>query len=69
MTPNTSQKAQIEKELKQAVNYRRACQAANLGVSLMLLGLIVPLWTRHNTKKKHAEALKIAQENNHKEAN
>ena len=61
---NASQKAQIEKEIKQAVNYRRACQAANLGVSLLLLGLIVPIWTRHNTKKKHAEELGLA----HKEA-
>jgi len=62
ITPNASQKAQIEKELKQAVNYRRACQAANLGVSLLLLGLIVPIWTRHNTKKKHAEELGLAQQ-------
>ena len=52
----------LEKEIKQAINMRSACQAANLGVSLLLLGLIVPIWTRHNTKKKHAEALKLAQE-------
>ena len=41
---------------------RSACQVTNLGVSLALLGIIVPLYTRHKTKKKHAEALKLAQE-------
>ena len=52
----------IEKELKHARNLRSACQVANLGVSLALLGIIVPLYTRHKTKKKHEEALKLAQE-------
>ena len=61
-TPTAAQKVQIEKEIKRAINLRSACQAANLGVSLLLLGLIVPIWTRNNTKKKHAEALRIAQE-------
>lgn len=70
LTPTTAaEKEQIKKELKQATNYRRACQAANLGVSLLLLGLIVPIWTRHNTKKKHAEALKLAQEEANKNTN
>ena len=41
---------------------RRACQAANLGVSLILLGLIIPIWTRNSTKKKHTEALLQAQQ-------
>lgn len=54
---------QAEKEIKRAVNLRSACQAANIGVSLILLGLIVPIFTRHKTKKKHAEALKLAQDN------
>jgi len=63
VAPNAEQKAQIEKELKRAVNLRSACQVANLGVSLLLLGLIVPIWTRNNTKKKHAEALKKAEQN------
>lgn len=62
LTPDATQKAQIEKELKKAVNLRSACQVANLGVSLLLLGLIVPIWTRSNTKKKHAEALKQAEQ-------
>ena len=61
-TPDAKQKAQIEKEIKRAVNLRSACQAANLGVSLLLLGLIVPIWTRSNTKKKHSEALKQAEQ-------
>ena len=52
----------IEKEIKKAVNLRSACQAANLGVSLILLGLVIPIFTRSNTKKKHAEALKLAEE-------
>ena len=47
---------------KKAINLRSACQFANLGVSLLLLGLIVPTWTRNNTKKKHAEMLKQMQE-------
>ena len=51
---------------KKAINLRSACQAANLGVSLVLLGLIVPIWTRHSTKKKHAEALRLAQEQSNK---
>lgn len=55
--------AAAEKEIKRAVNLRSACQVANIGVSLVLLGLIVPIFTRHKTKKKHAEALKLAQEN------
>ena len=61
-TPTSAQKATIEKEIKRAVNLRSACQAANLGVSLVLLGLVIPFFTRNNTKKKHAEQLKIAQE-------
>ena len=60
--PTAEQEAKIAKELKKAVNLRAACQAANVGVSLVLLGLIVPIWTRHNTKKKHAETLRQVQE-------
>ena len=44
-------KATIEKELKHAVNLRSACQVANLGVSLVLLGLIIPIFTRNQTKR------------------
>lgn len=62
-TPDKEQLKIIEKELKHAVNLRSACQATNIGVSLALLGLLVPIYTRHNTKKKHERALKLAQEN------
>lgn len=58
-----AQKEIIKQELKRATNLRSACQVANLGVSLILLGLIVPIWTRSKTKKKHAEEIRLAQEN------
>ena len=60
--PNAEQAKIIQQEIKKGVNLRSACQAVNLGVSLILLGLIIPIFTRSNTKKKHAEALKIAHE-------
>ena len=60
--PTETQAKIIEKELKHAKNLRSACQVTNLGVSLALLGIIVPLYTRHKTKKKHEQALKLAQE-------
>ena len=41
---------------------RSACQATSIGVSLALLGIIVPIYTRHKTRKKHEQALKLAQE-------
>ena len=60
--PTEAQAKIIEKEIKHAKNLRSACQVTNLGVSLALLGIIVPLYTRHKTKKKHEQALKLAQE-------
>lgn len=62
--PTKEQAEIIEKELKKAVNYRSYCQVTNLGVSLALLGLIIPIFTRRNTKRKHELALKQAQEQN-----
>ena len=62
--PTKEQTEIIEKELKKAVNYRSYCQLTNLGVSLALLGLIIPIFTRRKTKRKHEQALKIAQEQN-----
>ena len=59
-TPTAEQVKTIEKELQQAVNLRSACQAANIGVSLALLGILVPIYTRHRTKKRHEQALKLA---------
>ena len=60
--PTKEQAEIIKKELEKAVNYRSACQVTNLGVSLALLGLIIPIFTRRNTKRKHEQALKLAQE-------
>lgn len=62
-TPNKEQAAKIESELKRAINLRSACQATNLGVSLLLLGIVIPIFTRKNTEKKHAEAVKLAHKN------
>ncbi len=62
--PTKEQAEIIEKELKKAVNYRSYCQVTNLGVSLALLGLIIPIFTRRKTKRKHEQALKLAQEQN-----
>ncbi len=69
ITPNAEQSKVIEKELKRAVNMRSACQAANLGVSLLLLGLVIPIFTRKNTQKKHAEALELARQNSSSNTN
>lgn len=57
-------KSSTEVLSKKAVNYRTACQVTNIGVSLALLGLIIPIFTRRNTKRKHEQALKLAQEQN-----
>ena len=64
LKPTKEQAKIIKKELKKAVNYRSYCQVTNLGVSLALLGLIIPIFTRRNTKRKHEKALKLAQEQN-----
>ena len=62
LKPTESQLKTIEKELKRAKNLRSACQVTNLGVSLALLGIVIPIFTRKNTKKKHELALKQVQE-------
>ncbi len=62
--PTEEQAKKIAKEISHAKNLRAACQGANIGVSLALLGLIIPIFTRRSTKKKHEKALKLAQENN-----
>ena len=66
--PTKEQAEIIKKELEKAVNYRSYCQLTNLGVSLALLGLIIPIFTRRNTKRKHEQALKLAQEQNNTQA-
>lgn len=60
--PNEAQQKQIAKELSKATKYRFACQVANLGVSLALLGLIIPIFLRKNTAKKHAEEIRQVEE-------
>ena len=55
-------KASEEVLTKKARHLRYACQVANLGVSLAILGLIIPICTRKSTQKKHAEALRLAQQ-------
>ena len=62
LKPTESQLKTIEKELKRAKNLRSACQVTNLGVSLALLGIVIPIFTRKNTKKKQELALKQVQE-------
>ena len=61
LKPNNAQKETIKKELEKATMYRSACQVANLGVSLALLGLIIPIFIRKHTAKKHAEDIRLAQ--------
>ena len=60
--PTEEQARIIEKELKRATKLRAGCQMTNVGVSLALLGIIIPIFTRRNTKKKHEMALKLAAE-------
>ena len=45
---------------------RTKCQAANLGSSLVILGLLVPVYTRMKTAKNHKKELELAnsQQNN-----
>ena len=50
---NTSMKASDELATTKAKNLRGACQLANLGASLVLLGILIPLYGRHQTKVKH----------------
>ena len=61
-------KSSAEVTGQKAINYRSACQVANLGVSLALLGLIIPIFTRRKTQRKHEQALKLAQEQNNTQA-
>ncbi len=61
MKPTEAQAKKIEKELSRAKNLRAACQGVNIGVSLALLGVIIPIFTRRKTQKKHEQALKLAE--------
>ena len=44
--------------LKNAKNWRTACQVGNLAFSLLVLGLFIPLYNRTQTNKKREEELK-----------
>ena len=44
--------------LKNAKNWRTACQVGNLAFSLLVLGLFIPLYNRTQTNKKREDELK-----------
>lgn len=55
----------VGKELEKAVRLRQKCQMANLGTSLAILGVIVPIYTRLRTKQHDArEKAKLLAQNN-----
>lgn len=47
--------------LEDVKHMRTKCQMANLGSSLLILGLIVPIYTRMKTAKNHKKELELAQ--------
>jgi len=51
------------RSFKEMKHLRTKCQAVNLGSSLLVLGLLVPVFTRLKTKKNHKKDL-MAQQNN-----
>ena len=59
---NTSMKSSDELATTKAKNLRGACQLANLGASLILLGILIPLYGRHQTKVKHERDKKFQNE-------
>lgn len=46
--------------LEEMKHMRTKCQMANLGSSLLILGLIVPIYTRMKTAKNHKKELELA---------
>ena len=46
---------EVPKELK---NHRSVCQATSLLASMLILGLFIPIWNRHQTEKNRAKELK-----------
>ncbi|MCM1264953.1 MAG: hypothetical protein NC200_02035 [Candidatus Gastranaerophilales bacterium] len=52
------------RSLEQMKKLRAKCQMVNLGSSLLILGLIVPVFTRMKTKKNHAKDIAGAGVNN-----
>lgn len=47
------------RSLEEMTHFRAKCQAANIGSSLLILGLIVPIFTRMKTKKNHEKELML----------
>ena len=47
------------RSLEEMTHLRAKCQAANIGSSLLILGLIVPIFTRMKTKKNHEKELML----------
>ena len=61
---NTAIKSSDEVATPLAKNMRSVCQLANIGFSLALLGIFIPLYTRHTTAKKEAQELKRQEQDN-----
>jgi len=53
----TTIKSSDELTSAKAKNLRTACQIGNIAFSLLALGVLIPLYTRSKTNKKHAEEL------------
>jgi hypothetical protein len=51
------------RSLEQMKKLRAKCQMANLGSSLVILGLLVPVFTRMKTKKNHEKDLELKNAN------
>lgn len=55
---NTSLKSSDEVATPLAKRMRSVCQLSNIGFSLLLLGIIIPSYTRGKTDRKHEEEMK-----------
>ena len=54
---HTTIKSSDELTTKKAKNLRTWCQLGNIAFSLLTLGILIPLYTRTTTNKRHAEEL------------
>ena len=54
---HTTIKSSDELTTKKAKNLRTLCQMGNIAFSLLTLGILIPLYTRTTTNKRHAEEL------------
>ena len=60
---HTAIKSSDELTTQKAKNLRTVCQLGNIAFSLLALGVLIPLYTRSKTNKKHAEELAKLNEN------